>query len=41
MIRTFEAVVDPSGNVRLLEDVQPPGPRRTLVRGPSRPPSMI
>jgi len=31
MIRTVEAVVDPSGNVRLLEDVQLPGPRRALV----------
>ena len=31
MIRTVEAVVDPSGNVRLLEDVQLLGPRRALV----------
>jgi hypothetical protein len=31
MIRTFEAVVDPSGNVRLLEDVHLPGPRRAFV----------
>ena len=31
MIRTVEAVVDSSGNVRLLEDVQLPGPRRALV----------
>ena len=31
MIRTVEAVVDPSGNVRLLEDVELPGPRRALV----------
>jgi len=31
MIRTVEAVVDASGNVRLLEDVQLPGPRRALV----------
>lgn len=31
MIRTLEAVVDPSGNVRLLEHVQLPGPRRALV----------
>lgn len=31
MIRTVEAVVDPSGNVRLLEDVQLSGPRRALV----------
>ena len=31
MIRTIEAVVDPSGNVRLLEEVQLPGPRRALV----------
>ena len=31
MIRTVEAVVDPSGNVRLLEDIQLPGPRRALV----------
>ena len=31
MIRTVEAVVDAQGNVRLLEDVQLPGPRRALV----------
>jgi hypothetical protein len=31
MIRTFEAVVDPSGNVRLLENIQLAGPRRALV----------
>jgi len=31
MIRTVEAVVDPSGNVRLLEDVRLPGPRRALL----------
>ena len=31
MIRTVEAVVDPSGNVRLLEDVRLAGPRRALV----------
>ena len=31
MIRTVEAVVDPAGNVRLLEEVQLPGPRRALV----------
>ena len=31
MIRTVEAVVDPSGKVRLLEDVRIPGPRRALV----------
>ena len=31
MIRTVEAVVDPNGNVRLLEDVELPGPRRALV----------
>jgi len=31
MIRTVEAVVDSSGNVRLLEDVQLAGPRRALV----------
>jgi len=31
MIRTVEAVVDPSGKVRLLEDVQLSGPRRALV----------
>jgi hypothetical protein len=31
MIRTVEAVVDPSGNVRLLENVQLAGPRRAIV----------
>ena len=31
MIRTVEAVVDPSGNVRLLENVHLSGPRRALV----------
>ena len=31
MIRTFEAVVDEQGNVRLLEPVQLPGTRRALV----------
>jgi len=31
MIRTVEAVVDSRGNVRLLESVQLPGPRRALV----------
>jgi hypothetical protein len=31
MIRTVEAVVDSSGHVRLLEEVQLPGPRRALV----------
>lgn len=31
MIRTVEAVIDPHGNVRLLEDVRLPGPRRALV----------
>jgi len=31
MIRTVEAVVDPTGKVRLLEDVRLPGPRRALV----------
>ena len=31
MIRTVEAVVDPNGNVRLLENVELPGPRRALV----------
>jgi hypothetical protein len=31
MIRTVEAVVDPNGNVRLLEDIQLPGPRRALL----------
>jgi hypothetical protein len=32
MIRTLEAVVDPDGNVRLLEDVHLAGPRCALVR---------
>ena len=31
MIRTVEAVIDPEGNVRLLEAVQLPGTRRALV----------
>ena len=31
MIRTLEAVVDPDGNVRLLETVRLAGPRRALV----------
>jgi len=31
MIRTIEAVIDSEGNVRLLEEVQLPGPRRALV----------
>lgn len=31
MIRTVEAVIDPEGNVRLLEAVQLPGSRRALV----------
>ena len=31
MIRTIEAVIDPNGHVRLLEDVRLPGPRRALV----------
>ena len=31
MIRTVEAVVDPSGHVRLLADVRLSGPRRALV----------
>ena len=31
MIRTFEAVVDQEGNVRLLESVQLPTARRALV----------
>ncbi len=31
MIRTVEAVIDSQGNVRLLEHVQLPGPRRALV----------
>ena len=30
-MRTVEAVVDAQGNVRLLEDVHLPGPRRALV----------
>ena len=31
MIRTVEAVVDPNGNIRLLEDIHLSGPRRALV----------
>jgi hypothetical protein len=31
MVRTVEAVIDPQGNVRLLEEVQLPEPRRALV----------
>lgn len=31
MIRTIEAVIDSKGNVRLLEKVRLPGPRRALV----------
>lgn len=31
MIRTVEAVIDPEGNVRLLEAVQLAGSRRALV----------
>jgi hypothetical protein len=31
MMRTVEAVVDSAGNVRLLEEIQLPGPRRALV----------
>jgi hypothetical protein len=31
MIRTFEAVIDEKGNVRLLEAVSLPGMRRALV----------
>ena len=31
MIRTVEAVVDPNGNVRLLEDIRLAGARRALV----------
>ena len=31
MIRAVEAVVDPSGNVRLLEDIHLAGPRRAFV----------
>ncbi len=31
MLRTFEAVVDEEGNVRLLESVQLPTARRALV----------
>ena len=31
MIRTFEAVIDQQGNVRLLEPVQLPAARRALV----------
>jgi len=33
MIRTVEAVIDPSGNVRLLADVHLSGPRRALDDG--------
>ena len=31
MLRTFEAIVDEQGNVRLLESVKLPGERRALV----------
>ena len=31
MVRTVEAVIDPQGNVRLLEEVQLPESRRALV----------
>jgi hypothetical protein len=31
MIRTVEAVVDPNGIVRLLEDIRLPAPRRALL----------
>jgi hypothetical protein len=31
VLRTFKAVVDKQGNVRLLEPVQLPGTRRALV----------
>lgn len=31
MIQTVEAIVDPSGRVRLLRDVTIAGPRRALV----------
>lgn len=31
MVRTVEAIIDPQGNVRLLEEVQLPEPRRALV----------
>lgn len=31
MIRTVEAVIDAEGNVRLIEEIQLPGPRRALV----------
>jgi hypothetical protein len=31
MIQTVEAVIDPQGNVRLLEPVHLPAPRRVLV----------
>ena len=31
MIQTVEAVIDPQGNVRLLEPVRLPVPRRVLV----------
>ncbi len=30
MLRTVEAVIDAHGNVRLLEEVQLPGPRRAF-----------
>ena len=30
-MRTVEAMIDANGNVRLLTDVQLPGPRRALV----------
>ena len=31
MIQTVEAMVDPNGNVRLLEDIRLTGPRRALL----------
>jgi hypothetical protein len=31
MVRTVEAVIDPHGNVRLLEPLELPGVRRALV----------
>lgn len=31
MVRTVEAVIDPRGNVRLLEPVELPGVRRAFV----------
>jgi hypothetical protein len=31
MLRTVEAVISPDGDVRLLEDVRLPAPRRALV----------